>query len=281
MHPQHHEARRRAPAKALHRYYGPEPDAVWVDAACMGEQAVAAVVGSSLSPLITLPLPPHTSPEAAEEAAIAIAITHTEARYIITDSKTAILNFARGRVHVPAFCILDSPAAPPPRHVELIWVPAHSGNPGNEAANPLARGSINRAQVASDPGFTKERMHSFSDLTQAYRAARQIYPPPHPSLDNRHATLWRRLQTHTLPSPVTLSHYHPSFPTPACALCPEPFASAIHILSLCPADPPPRGLEHLTSWGDWETVLRSEDPATQTIATSRAASVMDLRNINT
>lgn len=280
MHPDHHDKRRRARAKTLHLCYGAEPDAVWVDAACVGDEAVAAVVDHNLSPIGTHTLPPDTSPEAAEEAAIALAIVNTEARYVLSDSKTAILNFARGRVHVPAFCILDSPAATPPRQVELIWVPAHCGNPGNEAANLLARGSLNRAPAASDLGFTKDRAHTFNELTQAYRAARQLYPPPHKSLSNRQATLWRQLQTHTLPSPLILSHYHPLFLTSACTLCPEPHASAIHILSHCPADPPPRALEHLKTWEDWETLLRSEDPVEQTMAADRAASVMDHHQMN-
>lgn len=117
MQPHHHDKRRRARATALHRYYGSEPDAVWVDAACNGDEAVAAVVDHTLSPIGTHTLPPDTSPEAAEEAAIALAIVNTEARYVLSDSKTAILNFARGRVHVPAFCILDSPVAPRP----VMW----------------------------------------------------------------------------------------------------------------------------------------------------------------
>ena len=280
MHPDHHDQRRRARAKALHRCYGPEPGAVWVDAACAADEAVAAVVDHTLCPVATHSLPPDTGSEAAEEAAIALAIVNTEARYVLSDSKTAILNFARGRVHVPAFCILDSPIAPPPRYVELIWVPAHSGNPGNEAANILARGSLNRALASSDPGFTKERAHTFSELTTAAKVSRQLYPPPHKSLSNRHATLWRNLQTHTLPSPLALSYYHPLFPTSACTLCPEPRASALHLLSQCPADPPPRNLQHVKTWEDWETLLRSEDPVVQTIATDRAASVMDRSNIN-
>ncbi|XP_037576762.1 uncharacterized protein LOC119458983 [Dermacentor silvarum] len=280
MHPDHHHKRRRARAAALHRYYGSEPDAVWVDAACTGDEAVAAVVDNTLSPIGTHTLPQTPLPKLQRKLSIALAIVNTEARYVLSDSKTAILNFARGRVHVPAFCILDSPAAPPPRHVELIWVPAHCGNPGNEAADLLARGSLNRALAASDPGFTKERAHTFNELTHASKAARQLYPPPHESLSNRQATLWRQLQTHTLPSPLILSHYHPLFLTSACTLCPEPRASALHLLSHCPADPPPRGLEHLKTWEDWETLLRSGDPVVQTIATDRAASVMDRTNIN-
>ncbi|XP_065307646.2 uncharacterized protein [Dermacentor albipictus] len=45
-------------------------------------------------------------------------------------------------------------------------------------------------------------------------------------------------------------------------------------------EPPPRGLEHLKTWEDWETLLRSGDPVVQTMATDRAASVMERSNIN-
>ncbi|XP_077489005.1 C4b-binding protein beta chain-like isoform X5 [Amblyomma americanum] len=44
--------------------------------------------------------------------------------------------------------------------------------------------------------------------------------------------------------------------------------------------PPPRGLKHLTTWEACETLLRSEDPAKQAIATGRAASVKSLRDMN-
>lgn len=278
-HVTYHSARRKARAKALHKYYGSEEDAVWVDAACTGDDAAVAVVDRTLQPIATLHLPPASTPESSEEAAIALALAHTDARYVLSDSKTAILNFARGRVHESAFRILSSPTKNPARHVELIWVPAHSGNPGNEAANDHARGLINRAAAESESGSSRERMHSFNEMTQSYRAERQLYPPPHRSLKNFHQILWRRLQTRTLPSPYFLSRIYPGAYAPSCAQCTHPHATLTHILMECPADPPPRGPEPLTTWEEWETLLRSTDPAKQKIATDRAAHVMELHEL--
>ncbi|XP_075538142.1 uncharacterized protein LOC142572725 isoform X1 [Dermacentor variabilis] len=115
-HATYHSARRKASAKALHKYYGFEADAVWVDAACTGGGAAAVVVDNTLQPIGA------STPESSEEAAIALALTHTDARYVLTESKTALLNFERGQVHKTAFCILSLPFANPPRHVELLFL---------------------------------------------------------------------------------------------------------------------------------------------------------------
>lgn len=157
-------------------------------------------------------------------------------------------------------------------------MPAHSGNPGNEAADSLARGSRNRAQADLMGGFSRERACTFAELIANARAERQIYPPPHSSLTTREQHLWRRLQTRTLPTPSLLSHYRPI--PPSCPLCNAPKANLTHILLACPASPPPGGPTPLQTWEDWETSLRSTDPARQKIAAIRAASVMDMLNMN-
>lgn len=276
MHPDRNRERRKARAATLHKAYGDDQDAIWVDAAS-DKHGATAVAYTLYGPPLIKELPQGTSPEEAEEIAIALVLRSSNATCILSDSKTAILNYARGRVHPTTFHILTQNPLPS-RSAELIWVPAHSGNPGNEATDSLARGSRNRAQADLMGGFSKERACTFAEFTANARAARQIYPPPHSSLTTREQHLWRRLQTRTLPTPSLLSHYQPI--PPCCPLCNAPRANLTHILLACPSSPPPGGPVRLQTWEDWETTLRSTDPARQKIAASRAASVMDILGMN-
>uniref|UniRef100_L7M1L9 Putative tick transposon n=1 Tax=Rhipicephalus pulchellus TaxID=72859 RepID=L7M1L9_RHIPC len=277
VHPQHHIARRVARANALHKSYGQAQDAIWVDAACTAQEAVAVAYNPALAHPLIHRLPSGSTAEEAEETAIALALAQSDAQYIFTDSKTALHNYARGRIHPPAWQLLNTATQNLPRMVELQWVPAHSGNPGNEAADKLARGLICRAQDSLDSGFSKERAHTFAELTQIPRLNRRTYPPPNPSLSHSQQILWRRLQTRTLPSPQLLSHYCGT--SPECSLCGEPHATLSHILFGCPADPPPRGQPAISNWEDWEVLLSSGDPALQLAAVTRAADVIAARGM--
>nr|XP_050043680.1 uncharacterized protein LOC126540901 [Dermacentor andersoni] len=123
----------------------------------------------------------------AEEAAIALAATSTDASVILSDSKHAISNFARGLVSPTTLRLLrpllleDEPC-----HIELVWVPAHSGHPGNESAHQHARGFVDQAvgPSASDAPVP-EPLVTYHDITQHYRLERYAYPPPHGSLPKR------------------------------------------------------------------------------------------------
>lgn len=157
--------------------------------------------------------------------------------------------------------------------MELIWVPAHSGNPGNEAAHNMARGSIGRAVSSnSSPERAEDVLISFQEITQHFRLARRTLPPPHNSLTKAEEVRWRQLQTNTLPNPVTMHHIDPDQFKPDCSKCGQR-ATVQHIFWDCPADPPPKELQKLVGSQKWETLLASSALDVQVRVTARAEEV--------
>ncbi|KAG0432982.1 hypothetical protein HPB47_020346 [Ixodes persulcatus] len=274
MHPAHHEGRRRARAQALAKKFEGRTDVVYVDAAAYltPKKAYAIAAVTEEGQLVANATVPTNSSEIAEEAAIALALTNSQARVIVSDSKAAIGNFAKGRISPISFGILKT--YPKNRQdVELVWVPAHTSNPGNEAAHDKARGSIGRAvDDNSDVGLTGDGLNTYHEITQHYRLERLTFPPPHKNLTKEQELLWRQLQTKTLPNPAVLSHAYPDRFKPDCSKCGGK-ATVDHIFWDCPADPPPLSLQRLAHPGPWENLPLSSDLETQIQAVTRAQEV--------
>lgn len=210
----HHDGRRRARAQALHKTYGTNSAVAYVDAAQYSDRphtyAVCAVPGPGLKAQTTSSSLSAATPTEAEEAAIALAVASTDACIVMSDSKTAITNFARGIVAHTTLKLLQSlQNSEEPRSVELIWVPAHAGNPGNEAAHQHARGFVSRAVGLPYPETSNEVLHSYHDITQYYRLMRHTRPAPHSKLNKRQEVTWRRLQTYSYPNPYVYSYIYP------------------------------------------------------------------------
>ena len=122
MHPDHHQARRAERAKNIHNNLKDFPDTTYVDEAkykgndnmtiavvdYKGNHKVSGSVRTSLA-------------EEAEEAAIALAIAATSTTVIISDSQTAVRNFARGRISKIALRILAE--YKDKRTIDIIWAP--------------------------------------------------------------------------------------------------------------------------------------------------------------
>lgn len=70
-------------------------------------------------------------------------------KYVVSDSKSAILNYTRGRILPEASAIRKSGFRSDARtgKIYLIWAPAHSGLAGNECAHDAARGFTHRAGI--------------------------------------------------------------------------------------------------------------------------------------
>ncbi|XP_075732604.1 uncharacterized protein LOC142775152 [Rhipicephalus microplus] len=157
MHPQHHMGRRKARAQRITQSYSNDTEAVFTDAArYTNKKSFVVVVTGHRSKHITSLTVNTAHAEAAEEAAIALALTQTNATYVISDSQTAIRNFANGRISQEAFHILQRHPIHPGevdfdnrRH--LLWIPAHTGlSTPNEAAHLVARGLTHRASPEDD-----------------------------------------------------------------------------------------------------------------------------------
>ncbi|KAG0435879.1 hypothetical protein HPB47_018270, partial [Ixodes persulcatus] len=135
-----------------------------------------------------------TSTEDAEETAIALALTLPNATTIISDSKRAVQNYARGRISRFAARILRDFV--PTDTVSIVWAPAHSSLPGNDFAHNTARELAYRAAGDRESGLTlpKDVLTTYQEITQAYRLARKRYPA------GAQEHTWRRLQTNTSPS---------------------------------------------------------------------------------
>lgn len=261
MHPTHHVGRRNQRARDLQKKYGTSDEVVYVDAARYGDgrDAHAAAVVDRTGKCLTSATVTTGHTEAAEEAAIALAIaTAPNATIVISDSQAAIRGFARGRVSREAARILkmcgdgDSASRLPPQNstVFLLWTPAHTEVPlaGNEAAHAAARGLTRRAVAHSvatasapengasdlpdrDTSTDTQQQHgpqwswgdrliTFRDITQHYRLERRKFPPPHDKLNRHDAVSYRLLQTHSYPSPVVLRHCYPHlYTTDLCKTC--------------------------------------------------------------
>lgn len=273
MHPIHHEDRRKARAKALHVKYGKYNGAVYVDVAeYRDKDAFAIAVVDGRGRLIASGSVKTRSPETAEEAAIALAITSSNADLIFSDSKTAIRNLARGRISVTAARLLNRATGRGTTEAEIVWVPAHSGNPGNETAHMNARGFVSRVGEPDVPGrSTRDGLVSFHDITNHFKLERRIYPPPDKQLVKAQECVWRRLQTRCFFNPYVLSKIYPDI-QPECKWCQE-LATYDHILWSCSIAPPPADIMRDPSLEQWEAVLASSDPVVQTRAVEWATQV--------
>uniref|UniRef100_A0A1E1XJN3 Putative tick transposon n=1 Tax=Amblyomma sculptum TaxID=1581419 RepID=A0A1E1XJN3_AMBSC len=236
MHPERDRERRVARARALHKQYSEDHEVVYVDAAeyTTGSRMALAVADNNAKLLTSSSIITNSTTEA-EEAAIALALVSTSATKIISDSKSAILNYVKGYISSTAARLLRFWQ---PRHlITLIWTPAHAGLPGNEEAHSLARGLTFRAGV-EPPLRASERLLSFRDILSYYRDKRREYAPPAPSLTIPQAAHWRQLQTRTAQYPILLhARYPDQFPS-SCKLCGKP-GDFLHTLLTCPTFPHP------------------------------------------
>ncbi|KAH8035544.1 hypothetical protein HPB51_006300 [Rhipicephalus microplus] len=145
--------------------------------------------------------------EVVDEAAVALAPASTKAEVVISDSKTAVKNYAKGRISPEALIILANFSDE--RLVHIIRAPGHSSLPGNEIAHDPTRELTGRTGAARNPRTERDRMISYGKITKHYKLGRVRFPPAHASLNMQQATTWRLLQTNTFPNPLTFHYIYP------------------------------------------------------------------------
>ncbi|XP_077564790.1 uncharacterized protein LOC144180295 [Haemaphysalis longicornis] len=248
MHPDYNKGRRAARAKALVDLHAQDRHARYVDAAEYPHEAFAAVViKATTGDTVTAASVKCTDAERAEEVAIALAITDAGCQSVISDSRTAVRNYAKGRICKEALQVLRNACLEGARTVRVKWIPAHAGKDvssknanHNETAHAEARALTNRAPATDRPTWfgAKDRMTDYSEITKAYRLARRTFPPPDPGLSRAEAVLLRQLQTGSLPTPALMHRMYPeAYPTAMCQLCCRETADQKHILWNCVTSP--------------------------------------------
>lgn len=275
MHPVHNEDRRMERARALHRRFERSDDVVYVDAAeYRDKDAMAIAVVDSQGHSVSSGTVRTDTPEVVEEAAIALALASTHAKFIVSDSKSAIRNFTRGRISPEAHHILKGFTGTKLRGVQIVWAPAHSALPGNDNAHEAARG-LSYRDCLETPELSlrlggRDRMVAYREIITHYRLGRIKYPAPHSTLNSWQSVAWRLLQSNSFPSPLTYSYCYPGLYDNTCKLCSER-ADLAHILWACPlkdTSKPPA--INIATPEQWETVLLSSDPDVQLRAVQMA-----------
>ncbi|KAG0424845.1 hypothetical protein HPB47_027946 [Ixodes persulcatus] len=146
MHPTFHEGRRRSKATTQHKLFTHRSDVSYVDAAEYGHRpAFEAVAVTSTGQVKTCATIFTTSPEQAEEATIALAVTATPCPKGIPNLDASARGTLRKRVG--------------PFHSPRIHRPG-----GMDSRDCGARSA-------------RERLVGFYDITSHYRLSRRLYPP--------------------------------------------------------------------------------------------------------
>lgn len=247
--PERDRERRLARATALARIYRHDDAAAHVDVAKYPTTANAftvAVVRSSTGELINAASVRAKTPGQAEEAAIGLALATPGVKTILSDSKTAIRNFARSTVWEGAERIvrLGRASRDPRAHspvTTIKWFPAHMGRLENvenrnddadAAARELTMCRAGETQVTADPDeeATSAVLTDYGDILRRHREARREYPNPHRDLSRAETVLLRHLQVKCALTPAWARHACPElFVSAVCSVCDSELATLCHI----------------------------------------------------
>ncbi|XP_077557974.1 uncharacterized protein LOC144173402 [Haemaphysalis longicornis] len=284
VHPEYNQERRQARAKALTKQHAQDPHARYVDASEYEREGFAAVVVAAATGTKTTAASVRcTDATDAEEVAIALAISEAECRTVLSDSRNAVRNFAKGRVCAPAAAIIGKlKLQDRGSTIRIKWFPAHAGectsSPNhNETAHSAARALTLRSPESDRSVWwfeTKDRMTSYSEVTKCYRLARRTMPPPHPALSREEAVILRQIQTGSLPAPAVLHVLHPElYPSGMCSVCAVGLADQWHIMWDCARFP--TEATSRTYPPELQSAVQSTDKDTQLWAVQQARGALE------
>lgn len=268
VNPENNPGRRAARAKALTDTYANDTGALFVDAAKYADRKdtyVAVVVKATTGEVYSACSIRAPSACQAEEVAIALALTDRRCSTILSDSRSAIKNYARNSVCASAVRVAHCSAvndSVPATH--LRWFPAHTITTGsgsssypnrNETADAAARDLSNRAaaptplasaegadcedcDMCSDDDDETDPLLGYAEVLGWYRYGRRTMPPPHPGLTREQAVLYRQLQTRSVLTPALARYVCPEvFESEVCSVCKRAKATLTHILWDCDLHP--------------------------------------------
>lgn len=226
MHPVRDKGRREARAQALFRLYGRQDSTVYVDAALRGVVGVAVAVKAGSGEVLSAVSVRTSNICEVEETAISLAASLPGTKVVMSDSMSAIRNFARGRVGVVAKRLLRPTGA-----VDIVWCPAHEA--GNVDADRRARELLGRAFG----GAAEYSPSGFGEVLRTRREERRVFPLPHGDLVREDAVLLRQLQVECVFTPVVGRYVAPEvYSSDKCVLC-GARATAEHVLWDCETRP--------------------------------------------
>ncbi|KAH8029206.1 hypothetical protein HPB51_023771 [Rhipicephalus microplus] len=238
MNLEYNKGRRVVRARAIIDLHANEVHARNVDAAQYQQNALAAVfIQASTSATRTAASVKNSRAAQAEEAAIALAIADTACHTVLSDSRQAVRNFAKGQI-----CRDSERANFKAEKSELsgsrrTWATRRNAMTTTTTRHTQqARALTNRAPATDRPTWfeAKDRMTDCNDITKAYRMARRDFLFPHPRQGRAEAALLRQLQTVSLPSPALMHRMYPeTYPTDKCKVCRRETADRTHILWDC------------------------------------------------
>ncbi|KAG0417921.1 hypothetical protein HPB47_005251 [Ixodes persulcatus] len=274
MHPVHDAGRRMARVKALENTLQQgydDSEVTYVDAASADRGRMTLAVTNRSGQILTTGSMYTSNSAEAEEAAIALALTLSTTKVIVSDSQMAIRHYMRGHISDKALKIatghrlIDHP-------VRILRSPAHASLPGNENVHSAARALTHRASTPSEQStfasWNHDKLYTFKGVLDHYRAERRAYPEAHSTLSMAESTILRQVQTETFLNPAQLHSWYPDTYDPSCRNCGE-IATLHHILWGCP-----ELLLHSKNKeqpGAWESFLRDPDPKTQKILVQLAS----------
>ncbi|XP_040071728.1 uncharacterized protein LOC120844160 [Ixodes scapularis] len=280
MHPVHDAGRRMARVKALENTLQQgydDSEVTYVDAASADRGRMTLAVTNRSGQILTAGSMYTSNSAEAEEAAIALALTLSTTKVIVSDSQMAIRQYMRGHISDKApkiatgHRLIDHP-------VRILWSPAHASLPGNESAHSAACALTNRASTPSEHSTSAtcnhDNLYTFKGVLDHYRVERRAYPEAHSTLNKAESTILRQVQTETFLNPAQLHSWYPDTYDPSCRNCGE-IATLHHILWGCPElllhSKNKEFIKQARQPGAWESFLRDPDPTTQKILVQLAS----------
>ncbi|KAH7946746.1 hypothetical protein HPB52_003969 [Rhipicephalus sanguineus] len=218
---------------------------------------------------------------------------------ILSDTKTAVINYSHDSVHPTTTRVLTALTqhGRMTNNVTIKWFPAHTGdlnepdgpNRNEEAdreAHALTRRGLPSLPLESEPATDPDSedvnyaITQYGEVLQWYRTSRIKYPPPHRDLTRNEATTLGQLQARAIWTPVLAKHICPEiYHTDKCQRCGRARATQNHILWECL--PPPPNTQNGQIPEEIDKKITSEEYGTQRDTVRHVLELLDLQKPGT